>query len=285
MENEFYGTFNLKSNREILDMYKDRSSYVFDAQDVIIDILKKRDLYQEAIEQEKKEEIEYERLAVKTIQDFEMKVFGNDYYSSNIDFAQNSLCGDEYFSSDFSDIKKNGFGVIALLIGTLGVVSLFLFLIMNEYETDFILYWGLPSLVASLFLIIGIKGHKSSKATVRLLKKSDKHIDFEIQTSDGQITTVNYPFQHEYYWTYIQSVKPRIKQVSLFILIYKDHELLISLNQTLDATKKPPPHWNYRPTEILKKEPKFLFTNYGFQSSNLYKLQKIVDGIQEQYQS
>lgn len=284
MENEFYETFNFKSNREILDIYKDRSRYVPDAQDAIIDILKKRDLYQEAIEQEKKEEIEYERLAAKAIQNFEMNALGNDYYSSNIDFARNSLRGNEYFSADFSDGKKNGFGVIALLIGTLGVASLLIFFMMNRYKTDLILYWGLPSLLASLFLIIGIKGHKSSKLTLKLLRKSDNHIDLEIHTKDGQITTVHYPFQHEYYWKYIDQ-GGNINQVDLFILIYKDHELVISLNQTLDATKKPPPHWNYRPTEIIKKEPKFLFINYGFQSSNLYKLQKILDGIQEQYQS
>lgn len=284
MENEFYETFNFKSNREILDIYKDRSRYVPDAQNAIIDILKKRGLYQEAIEQEKKEEIEYERLIKKTIQNFEMKAFGNDYYGSNIDFAKNSLRGNEYFSADFSDIKKNGFGVIALLIGIFGIVSLAIFFMTNRYKTDLILYWALPSLLASLFLIIGIKGHKAAKTTVKLLKKSDKHIDLEIQTKDGQITTVHYPFQHEYYWKYIDQ-GGNINQVNLFILIYKEHELLISLNQTLDATKKPPPHWNYRPTEIIKKEPKFLFTNYGFQSSNLYKLQKILDGIQEQYQS
>lgn len=283
MENEFYETFNFKSNREILDIYKDRSRYVPDAQDAIIDILKKRDLYEKATEQEKKEEIEYERLAAKAIQDFEMKAFGNDYYSSNIDFARNSLRGNEYFSADFSDVKRNGFGVIALLIGILGVVSLSIFLMMNEYKKDLILYWALPSLLASLFLILGIKGHKSSKSTIKLLKKSDKDIDLEIQTIDGQITTVNYPFQHEYYWTYIQHVKPRIKQVDLFILIYKDNELLISLNQTLDASKSPPPHWNYVHSENARKKSKFLFSNYGFQSANLYKLQKILDGIEEQY--
>jgi hypothetical protein len=283
MENEFYGTFNLKSNREILDIYKDRSRYVPDAQDAIIDILKKRDLYQEALEKEKKEEIEYERFVTKAIQNFEMKALGNDYYSSNIDFARNSLRGNEYFSADFSDSKKNGWGVIALLTGTLGITSLVVFFMMNRYDTDLILYWALPSLLASLFLIIGIKGHRASKSTVRLLKNGEKHIDFEIQTKDGRVT-VNSPFQHEYYWTYIDQGGD-INQVNLFILIYKDHELLISLNQTLDATKKPPPHWNYVSRENTKKESKFFFTNYGFQSSNLYKLQKILDGIKEQYQS
>lgn len=279
MNNEYYERFNVESNKKVLEIYGNRDQYVQEAQDAIIEILKKRNLYEQAIEQDKNDEVEDKKLEEESIQSFESKVFGN--YLSNIEFAQNSLQGNEYFSANFS-ANENNSSALAFVAGTLGTVSLFLFFIMNDYKTNLILYWGLPSLLLSLFLIIGIKGHRASKSTVKLLKKGDKQIDLEIQTKENKVT-VNYPFKYEYYWTYLQNVKPRIRHVNLFIYIYKNNEILISLNETLDASKNPPPHWNYFPDERVKKEPRFSFSKYGFESQNLYKLQKILDGIKEQY--
>lgn len=279
MNNEYYERFNGESNKKVLEIYGNRDQYVQEAQDAIIEILKKRNLYEQAIEQDKNDEVEDKKLEEESIQSFESKVFGN--YLSNIEFAQNSLQDNEYFSANFS-ANENNSSALALVAGTLGTVSLFLFFIMNEYKSNLILYWALPSLLLSLFLIIGIKGHRSSKSTVKLLKKGDKQIDLEIQTKENKVT-VNYPFRYEYYWTYLQNVKPRMRQVNLFIYIYKNNEILISLNETLDASKNPPPHWNYFLDERVKKEPRFSFSKYGFQSPNLYKLQKILDGIKEQY--
>lgn len=279
MNNEYYERFNLESNKKVLEIYRNRDQYVQEAQDEIIEILKKRNLYEQAIEQDKNDEVEDKKLEEESIQSFESKVFGN--YLSNIEFAQNSLQGNEYFSANFS-ANENNSSALALVVGTLGTVSLFLFLMMNEYKSNLILYWGLPSLLLSLFLIIGIKGHRASKSTVKLLRKGDKQINLEVQMKESKVT-INYPFKYEYYWTYIQRVRPRVRQVDLFIYIYKDNKMLISLNETLDASKNPPPHWNYLPDEMVKKEPRFSFSKYGFQSPNLYKLQKILDGIKEQY--
>lgn len=279
MNNEYYERFNLESNKKVLEIYRNRDQYVQEAQDEIIEILKKRNLYEQAIEQDKNDEVEDKKLEEESIQSFESKVFGS--YLSNIEFAQNSLQGNEYFSANFS-ANENNSSALALVAGTLGTVSLFLFLMMNDYKINLVLYWALPSLLLSLFLIIGIKGHRSSKSTVKLLRKGDKQIDLEVQIKESKVT-INYPFRYEYYWTYLQNVKPRIRQVDLFIYIYKDNKMLISLNETLDASKNPPPHWNYFLDERVKKEPRFSFSKYGFQSPNLYKLQKILDGIKEQY--
>lgn len=281
MKNEYYDTLDLKPNGNILEMYRNRNRYVPDAQDAIIDILKKRGLYEQALEEEEKEEIEQEKIETETIKDFERKVFGD--HSSNIEFAQKSLQGNEYFKAVFSTVQKSfHFSSLALIIGILGVASLFIFFITNEYKIDLILYWALPSLLSSLFLILGIKGRKSAQSIVTLHRKSNEQIDLTIQMKENEII-INYPFKYEYYWTYIQNVKPRLKQVTLFILIYKHDEMVICLNETLDASKNPPPHWNYLQNEKNIKGSKFLFTNYGFQSPNLYKLQKILDGIKEQH--
>lgn len=279
MNNGYYERFNVESNKKVLEIYRNRDQYVQEAQDAIIEILKKRNLYEQAIEQDKNDEVEDKKLEEESTQSFESKVFGN--YLSNIEFAQNSLQGNEYFSANFS-ANENNSSALALVAGTLGTVSLFLFFMMNDYKTNLILYWALPSLLLSLFLIIGIKGHRASKSTVKLLRKGDKQIDLEIQTKESKVT-INYPFKYEYYWSYIQRVKPRIRQVDLFIYIYKDNKMLISLNETLDASKNPPPHWNYLPAENIAEQPKFLFSKYGFESPNLYKFQKILDGIKEQY--
>ncbi|MGH1516464.1 hypothetical protein [Chryseobacterium sp. JK1] len=281
MKNEYYDTLNLKSDEKVLEIYRDRNRYVKEAQEALIEILKSRNLYEQAIEEEELEYIEQEELEQETIQDFERNLFGK--YFSNIEFAQNCLNSGEYFKADFSVIQKSFvLSRLAIVIGMLGAISFCMFLIIHRYNNDLILYWATPSLLLSLLIIVGIKGQKSTKSSLRLVRKSNLDIDLTIQMKDHQIT-VNYPFKYEYYWTYRQNVKPRIRQVELFIFIYERDEMIISLNETLDASKTPPPHWDFIPDEKMVTKSKFSFTNYAFKSPNLYKLQKILDGLKEQH--
>lgn len=280
MRNEYYDTINSKSDDELLEIYRNLDDYVEKAQETIIDLLKKRDLFEQACELRKQDLIEQERVEKEKIKRFETEIFGS--YESNIEFANKSLIENHYYKSFFSAVhKENPFGTISLLIGVLGATSLLIFLITNEYKKDLLLYWALPSLFFSLFLIMGIKAKIATKSIVELYKKNGNSIALKLQMKD-ELVEINFPFRYEYCWTYLQNVKPKITQVNLWIFIFKNDEKLISLNETLDATKLPPPHWTQLSIDDLTPRAKHVFTNYGFQSSNLYSLQKILDGLKEQ---
>lgn len=281
MKNEYYDTINRKSDEALLDTYRNLDDYVEKAQETIIDILKKRDLYEQACELSQKDLIEEEIVEKEKIKRFETEIYGS--YESNVEFANKSLNGNHYYKSVFSAIHKEYFlSNIALLVGVLGATSLLVFFITNEYKKDLLLYWAAPSLFFSLFLIIGIKTQKSAKSLVELHKRNGKHIELKIQMKD-ELVEINFPFKYEYYWTYLQNVKPKIKQVNLWLFIFKNDEIIISLNETLDASKLPPPHWSHLTSNEKTPKPRFSFTNYGFKIPNLYRLQKILDGLNEQY--
>lgn len=282
MYNEFYETLSLNSNEKILAIYKNRNNYVDEAQESIVKILKERDLYDEALELEKKDEQEIQKNENENRETFESRIFGS--YMSNIEFANKSLSDNNYFSSVFSaaHLKEHFFSNISLFLGTIGVTGIIIFFIMNEYRADFILYFATPSFILSLFLIIGIRLRQSSKALVKLQMKDDENIELTITMNKKNIE-IAYPFNYEYYWTNLYNVEHKIKQVDLWILIYIDKNTIISLNETLDASKPPPPHWEPILNREIPLKPKFSFTNYAFKQPNLYKLQKILDGINEQY--
>jgi hypothetical protein len=280
MKNEYYDTINRKSDEELLEMYRNLDDYVEKAQETIIDLLKKRDLFEQAYELRKQDLIEQERVNKEKIKRFETEIFGS--YESNVEFANKSLIENRYYRAVFSaNHKENSFGTISLLIGVLGATSLLIFILTKEYKQNLLLYWAAPSLFFSLFLFVGIKAQKSAKSLVELYRKNENSIALKLQMKD-ELVEINFPFKYEYCWTYLQNVKPKIKQVNLWIFIYKNEEKLISLNETLDASKFPPPHWEQISIDDLTPKAQISLTNYGFQSSNLYKLQKILDGLREQ---
>ena len=280
MKNEYYDTINRKSDKELLEIYRNLDDYVEKAQETIIDLLKKRDLFEQAFELRKCDLNELERIEKEKIKQFEANHFGS--YESNSEFANNSLIENYYYKSFFSANHKQSYlGIISIFIGILGATSLLIFLITNEYKEDLILYWALPSLFFSLFLIVGIKSKIATKSIVSLYKKNEKSVVLKLQMKD-ELVEIDFPFRYEYYWTNLQNVKPKISQVNLWIFIYKNNEKLIFLNETLDASKLSPPHWTQISIDDLTPQAKLLFSNYGFKSPNLYRLQKILDGLKEQ---
>ena len=271
------------SDEKLLAAFNKKQDYTELAISAMITILDERKigggsqtLLEEAQKQEHENEIQTKYTLEQKQRMYEYDVLGEIISAS--DFAKkNRNERGEYYTRE---LVSNNYKVLRTVLIGLSVAG-FLIAIMavvTEAPLDYAyLYFGIPALI---FLLIGIRLFKNSKAYFKLSQQGRKDIFYLLH--DKYVFQATVPFKYFAFWTKITDDHGAIKisHPLLSVVITNKINESILIQGHLTPLQDAPPEWPENDNSCTPKGTQF-FSQQGFKHIDLLRLKKILDGLHD----